>query len=177
MEYMVQNGYAHTNVSNNVAAIKSLSLVYGQDISHCLDNRISLFVKSLQNNGRLAPIVKPLIDVEVLGLILQEVSNLSFPVIYQPLYLLCFLSFLRISNILSHTIASFDVSRQLARGDVIFGSDQATIIIKWSKTIQDRKNLTTINIPVFGTSHLCPVASFKRMFKNFPAEKKINLCF
>ena len=116
MEYMVQNGYSHTNVSNNVAAIKSLSLVYGQDISHCFDNTIPLFVKSIKNNSQLSLIVRPLIDVEVLGHILQEASKLPFPAVYQSLYLLCFFSFVRISNILPHTIASFDVSRQLTRG-------------------------------------------------------------
>ena len=164
-------------MSNNVAAIKSLSLVYGQDMSQCLDNRISLFVKSIKNNSQLAPTVRSLIDVEVLGHILQAATKFPFPVVYLPLYLLFIFSFLRISNILHHTIASFDVSRQLARGDIIFGNDQATIIIKWSKTIQDRTNITTIHIPVLGNSPLCPVASLKSMLiLKFPAEK-INLCF
>ena len=172
MEYMVQNGYSHMNVSNNVAAIKSLSLVYGHDISHCLDNRVSFFIKSIKNNSQLSPTIRPLIDIEVLGHILQETTNLPYPAVYRPLYLLCFFSFLRISNILPHTIASFDVSRQLARGDMIFGSNQATIIIKWSKTIQDRKNIKTIHIPVLGNSPLCPVGCLKAMFKKFPAEKK-----
>ena len=43
MEYMVQNGSSHMNVSNNVATVKSMSLVYGQNESHFLDNRISVY--------------------------------------------------------------------------------------------------------------------------------------
>ena len=171
MEYMVQMGYSHMNVSNNVAAIKSMSLVYGQDVSKFLDNRISLFIKSIKNNVQFSPVVKSLIDVEVLSEILQETQTFPHPAIYQPLYLFCFFSFLRISNILPHTIASFDMSRHLARGDVIFRPEQTTVIIKWSKTIHDRRNIKTIYIPVLGASPLCPVANLKAMFTIFPADK------
>ena len=83
----------------------------------------------------------------------------------------CFFPFLRISNILPHTIASFDLSRHLARRDVIFGPQQATIIIKWSKTLQDRRNIKTIYISVLGASPLCPVANLKAMFNTFPADR------
>ena len=53
MEYMVQIGYSHMNVANNVAAIKSMSLVYGQDVSKFLDNRISLFIKSIKKQCKI----------------------------------------------------------------------------------------------------------------------------
>ena len=51
-----------------------------------------------------------------------------------------------ISNMLPHTITSFDPSRQLARGDIIFSELRATIVVKWSKTIQNRKDIHTIAI-------------------------------
>ena len=54
-----------------------------------------------------------------------------------------FLFFLRLSNILPHTVKGFDIFRQLCRGDLIFSQDSVVIIIKWSKTLQDRRNVAT----------------------------------
>ena len=113
----------------------------------------SLFIKSVKNNVQFSPVVKSLIDVEVLSDILQPTTTLPHPAAYQSLYLFCFFSFLRISNILPHTIASFDWSRHLARGDMIFGPQQATVILKWSKTMQDRQNIKIIYISVLVLLH------------------------
>ena len=103
MEYMVQIGYSHMNVSNNVAAIKSMSLVYGQNMSEFLDNRIALFIKSIKNNEKFSPVVKSLMDVELLSDILQETQSLPNSAVYQSLYLFCFfflfLGFLTSSHI------------------------------------------------------------------------------
>ena len=76
-----------------------------------------------------------------------------YPVVYQALYLYCFFSFLRISIIL------WIFSRHLARDDILFGPEHATVTLKWSKTIQDRKNIKTIYFPVLGSSPLCPAAN------------------
>ena len=90
-----------------------------------------------------------------------------FPIIFKTLYFLLFFSFLRLSNVLRHSVNTFDKTRQLARGDVIFTEDGALILIKWSKTIQDRKNFATIAIPDLGSSSLCPIKALKLMFHVF----------
>ena len=43
----------------------------------------------------------------------------------------------------------------MARGDIIFTQVGATVIIKWSKTIQDRKTTRTLAIPNLGCSDFC----------------------
>ena len=55
------------------------------------------------------------------------------------------------------------VCRHIAWGDVSFTQSGATVIIKWSKTIQDRKETRTINIPYLGHSEICPIAALKTM--------------
>ena len=79
---------------------------------------------------------------------LEVTSKLEYPQVFIPLYLLAFFSFLRLSNLVPHTLKSFDVSRHLARGDVIFSHDMAIIIVKWSKTLQYRDRVARIHIPV-----------------------------
>ena len=98
-------------------------------------------------------------------------KEFQFKSVFQALYLFAFFSVLRISNILLHTITSFDSTRQLWRGDVIFAPQHPTIIIKWSKTLQDRKTSTTNAIPVLGDSLLCPVKALKYMLHIIPGDK------
>ena len=40
-----------------------------------------------------------------------------------------------------HSFGSFDISRHLARGDIIFSHDMAIIIAKWSKLYNPGKRL------------------------------------
>ena len=58
---------------------------------------------------------------------------------------------------------AFDSTRHLCVGDVIFSDAGATVIIKWSKTIQDRVSSTTVNIPSLGASALCPISALTSM--------------
>ena len=76
-----------------------------------------------------------------------------------------FFSFLRLSNILPHSVDKFDVSRHLCRTDVIFSDNMAVISVKWSKTMQDRRQVTTVTIPALGSSFLCPVNALGTMFQ------------
>ena len=48
-------------------------------------------------------------------------------------------------------------------GDVIFFIYRITIVVKWSKTIQDRISTATVVIPCLGNLPLCPVSAIKTM--------------
>ena len=100
---------------------------------------------------------------------MQVCSQMQFPVVYKALHLLCFFSFMRLFNVLPHSLSSFDVTRHLTRGDIIFGQQVCTVIVKWSKTLQNRKETTTIALPVLDSSELCSVAALKHMFAQTPA--------
>ena len=76
-----------------------------------------------------------------------------------------FFSFLRLSNILPHSVPAFDHTRQLARADYIPAVNGAVLLIKWSKTLQNRKDIVTIPIPSLGKSLLCPMAALDRMIQ------------
>ena len=95
--------------------------------------------------------------------IVTVASQLQLPEVFQALYLLCYFSFLRLSNILPHATAGFDITRDLCVGDVIFSLTGATIVVKWSKAIQDRISTATVVIPYLGNSPLFPVSAIKAM--------------
>ena len=79
------------------------------------------------------------------------------------------------SNILPHSVKNFDGTRHLLRGDLIFSQNYCTVIIKWTKTLQDRQHSRTISIPHLGDSILCPIAALQSIFQKFPAEKNSPL--
>ena len=55
--------------------------------------------------------------------------------------------------------------------DVIFAKSKAVILLKWSKTFQDRVKTTTVNIPVLGASALCPVKALRAMIACNPLDQ------
>ena len=70
-----------------------------------------------------------------------------------------------------HSFTSFDLTRHLARGDIIFSHDMAIVLVKWSKTIQSRDKIARIQIPVLPGSKLCPVAALKCMLAMVPGSR------
>ena len=139
MEYLYGNAQSKSNISNYMAAIRAFHIIYGLP-THCFrDERLSLFLKSIQNSAPLTYKMSSLIEIEILHAIIQECNNMENPLIFRPLYLTCFFSFLRLSNILPHTAHSFDFTRQLAHGDFITQEQGGLLLIKWSKTIQNHR--------------------------------------
>ena len=134
MEYLAQSGMSPDNITNHITAIRSISIIYGLDTAPFRDQRITLFIKSLKINRPLAPAVKLVTDHILLLQIVTVSAHLQYPLVYKSLYLLAFFSFLRLSNILPHTIKKFDKSRHLCVGDVVFAFQRAVIVVKWSKT-------------------------------------------
>ena len=83
----------------------------------------------------LQPKVHCVIDEALLQAIVLACSLLQSPIVFKTLYLLAFYSFLRLSNILPHSISSFDTTRHLCVCDVIFAQEFAVVIVNWSKTM------------------------------------------
>ena len=121
---------------------------------HLRDQKIPLFITSLKLNRSFAPRLSMVIDETLLLKLVTASAQLQFPEVYRPLYLLAFFSSLRLSNILPHTVNTFDKTRHLCVGDVIFSNYRAVFLIKWSKTFQDRVKATTLDIQSLGSSAL-----------------------
>ena len=168
MEFLLHNNLSSSNIVNYMAGIRSQFILYGLDTAPFRDERIHLFQKSLTITRPLCPKMSYIITTDILADILLVSASLEFPITFQALYAFCFFSFLRLSNLLPHSRASFDPTRQLCRGDLIVSSDSITVIIKRSKTIQNRRNTTTICVPALGKSPLCPFKAIRSMLDKTP---------
>ena len=156
MEYLVESGMSAANITNHLSAIRSMLIVYNCEASAFRDHRIPLFIKSVKINRPMKPVFKTVIDEDVLLSLVLACDQFSHPIVFKALYLFTYFSFLMLSNILPHSLATFDASRHLCIGDLIFSEQVIVVILKWSKTLQDRAKVATISISALGQSKLCP---------------------
>ena len=61
------------------------------------------------------------------------------------------------SNIAPHSSKNFSKQHHFLRQDVIFGPPGAHLVLKWTKTMQDRKSHNIIQLPTIKNKYLCPV--------------------
>ena len=126
-------------------------------------------------NAPLSLVGQKIITTQMLQQIVAISQTMDNPLLFRTLYLFTFFSFLRLSNILPHSVQKFDPTRHLTRGDIIFSEKFCTVIVKWTKTLQNCNQMATITIPSLGESPLCPVKALTDMFQELPADKKSPL--
>ena len=139
--------YDCSNITNHLTAIRSCCIIYNIDTTPFRDNRLPLFIKSIKINRSLQPSFKLIIDESILDSICKVCSHLPFPVVFKALYLLAYFSFLRLSSILPHSLATFDRTRHLCVADIIWSSQGAVIVVKLTKTLQDRCKVASVSLP------------------------------
>ena len=129
MEFLHLNSISSSHIANYMAALRAFHIVRALGTESFKDERIPLFLKSLKIQAPFCPSVKTHIDISTLEAIFFQCQSLPYPEIFRPLYLLCFFSFLRLSNILPHTIKSFDSTKQLARGGGFISVNQDAVVL------------------------------------------------
>ena len=127
-----------------LSAIRAMHIAHGLETAPFKDERLPLFLKAIRIHRPFQPRVLAHLDISLLEKIIHLCDHMQFSQVFKPLYLLMFFSFLRISNVLPHAVNQFDFTRHLARGDVISGATGAVLLIKWSKTLQNRRDFVTI---------------------------------
>ena len=163
LEFLLENGTSPSGVSNYISAVKSSLAMYGVSTLPFLDQRIIYFQKSLARQRQFSIKIKKIIDIPLLQKITSLCDTTWMGQIYKATYLVAFFSFLRISNLVPHSISAFSPLEQLTRGDIFFAPPGVHLLIKWSKTMQNRDSVKIIKIPQLGTSPLCPVQALKNL--------------
>ena len=130
MEYLFQNSHSHRNIANYLDGLRAHHILHGLNTFPFKDERLALYLKSLKLQAPLAPSRRSSVDIQLLNQIVQTCDSMKFPIIFKPLYLICFFSFLCLSNILPHSVATFDHTRQLARADYICTTEGVVLLIK-----------------------------------------------
>ena len=134
-ECLVINNCSVSMIANYLSAS---FVLYNMSYSLLDHPRIKYFQKSMRNNRPLAVASQNIIDLSMLQRILQSCDQLNFPEVFRAIFLTGFFGFFRLSNLAPHSILTFDPSRHLTGHDLFFTRKLVKILIKWSKTIQNR---------------------------------------
>ena len=168
LECLQFNGVKHTQMANYLSAIRSKFLIFGLDVTCFTDPRLKLYQRAIQLHAPLTVKLHKIIDIPLLVKISEECDYMYMGQIYKALYLLSFFSFLRMSNLVPHSVATFSPLKQLARADVIFKPGKMIIIVKWSKTMQNNNQIKLITVPRILNSPICPVRAVSNLLTLTP---------
>ena len=168
LEFLVINKVSHAAISNYLSAIKTKLTMYGFQVTAFLDPRIRYFNKAVAKSSPMSVNIKSIIDIPMLTQIAKICDSMFMGFVYKASILLSFFSFLRISNLVPHTMSTFDQLKQLAQGDVFFAPPGAHILLKWSKTMQMKNSVRLIKIPALGASPICPVRALTKLLSLSP---------
>ena len=139
-EFLTFNNITYSGLLNHLSAVKASLSSYGVDSSAFNDPRIKLYNKAIMRH------------VTTLQLIIQSTDSMFLGHIFKASILLSFFSFVKISNLVRHSIPSYDPLKQLSRGDIISAHPGVHMIIKWSKILQNKDKIKVLKVPSLGTS-------------------------
>ena len=110
-------------------------------------------------------------DIDVLKRLICLCNSIRMGSVYKAVFLTGFFGFLRLSNLAPHSTATFDPSRHLTAGDVFFTKKFVKILLKWSKTMQDRDKCQILSLPKLKLPLLCPYRALWNILKLYkPAD-------
>ena len=156
-------------------AIKAKFVLFALDTSLFFDRRIKYYTRALARQVPLTIRLKTIIDIPLLTNIIQQCEHLYMGYVFQAAFFLAFFAFFRISNLVPHIISSYDPLKQLACADVFFTPSGASILLKWSKTIQINNSVRLIKIPRLGSTPLCPVKGLRKLLSLTPNQPNYPL--
>ena len=86
-------------------------------------------------------------------------------------FLIAFFTFSRKSNVVPPSATSFDTSKHLTRGDIVFSQNKLIICFRWSKTNQFHSRVVHLPITHIPDSLFCPVQAFSNLIRLAPASQ------
>lgn len=126
-------------------------------------------LKATDKTVRHVPCPANVITPDMLRSILYVTSHIHEAPSIRFLFICMFMSLLRQSNFMPATVASFDPSRHLTRGDVYLSPDGLHITVKWEKNMQMRQANQGVVLPKTNDRTLCPIRAYKSMIRLVPS--------
>ena len=163
MEYLYANSLSHKVIHNYISSIKSAAKRFHWPIPPFSHHLVTSFLRSISINSTLPPTPRGVFDLSALAAISRACSILDDPDLFRAVFLVAFFAFLRMSNVAPHSRFKFDPLRHILRQDVIFQDPGAHILIKWTKTLQDRSAHHFVQIPALSNKTLCPVSAIQKV--------------
>ena len=168
LEYLHINSISYKVMLNYISSLKRAAIKYkwqSQVLSHSL---VMEYLRSISINTRFTPTPRGIFDLHTLALISKNCDILHDSILFRAIFLVAFFTFLRMSNMAPHSRFKFDSNRHFLRQDVIFADPGAHILLKWTKTLQDRSAHHFVQIPSLQNQIICPVKALQQLLQSRP---------
>ena len=174
LEFLKLNGVKTSQMQNYISAIKSYSVKCSLPIAHLQDQKLGMYIKAIQKTATFSVKLKNLVDICLLEAIVRACDKTYMGTVFKAAYLLGFFGFLRLSNLVPHSITTFSYLKHLAKGDIFFTHSEAIILIKWSKTMQSNNQARLLKLPILGNV-ICPAQALKACLQLVPGSSNAPL--
>ena len=160
------NNVSYSQMLNYLSSLKAFAGRFSLDVSVFQHSKLALYFKAVQKSSPKLIRLDNIIDKNFLHHIIQKCDGTMLGNVFKAAYLLAFFGFLRLSNVVPHSICSFSHLKHLAKGDIFFSQSYVTILIKWSKTMQLGNQAKLLKLPRLN-NHICPFQLFKNAYRWF----------
>ena len=175
LECFVSNAVSPCMLANYVSAIKASFILYELPFQVLDHPRVKYFIKAVKINRPPALKTHNIISISMLIKLSMACDDIPFGQVYKATLLLGFFAFLRLSNLAPHSVTAFDHTRHFTGHDVFFTKKHLKLIIKWSKTMQNRDKVQCITVPKLKNKLICPFRAVKRLQSLYPFTSSTSL--
>lgn len=167
IDYLISHYSNPGTISNYVSSLASVLRRLHVNVAPFASIEVMDMMTSVKTNIRHVPKKRNPVSIEMLPLIVYNISadhngpTVAFAII------LMYMTFLRQSNLAPRNKSKFDPTRHLCRDDVYVSSDAIVFNIKWSKTEQGVAT-STIAAPALPGQVICPVRAYYNMIRYAP---------
>ena len=155
LEFLVYNKVSTHMVANHVSALRAMAIVYNIPFAALEHPKVKYFIKSLKINRPLAITRRHIMDLKILKEIILYCPRFADSVTIKAIFLSAFFGFFRISNLVPHSISTYDSTRHFSGGDIFFQKKIVKLLVKWSKTLQSRDEVWVITLPRLADKVIC----------------------
>ena len=163
MEFLYANAISHRVISNYISSIKLAAKRFDWHLAPFSHHLIHSYLRSIAINSTSLPTPRGIFYLTTLAAISRACNILEDPILFRAAFLLAFFAFLKMSNIPPHSRYKFNTTTHILRQDIIFQDPGAHVLIKWTKTLQDRSAHHFVQIPALHNKNLCPVLALQQL--------------
>ena len=156
LECLAHNACSVSLTANYVSALKDNFILYNLPFILCDHPKIKYFHKAMKINMPLSVTQHNIIGIHMPERISLACQDLYMGKVFRAMFLVGFFGFMRLSNLALHSLTTFDPTHHLTGADVFHTRNFAKLLLKWTKTYQDRSIVQFITLPKLD-SNICPV--------------------
>jgi integrase len=170
IEFLIESQLSVPTVKNYISSLKSRFKALGVRVAAFESPRVALVLTALEKNKKYVPKPKPVITPAQFHNLFLTAEVLGLKRFFRIAILLAYMGFMRISNLAPKSPASFDILRDIRRGDVKLTAQGITVFLRCTKTLQKFNQSASIPLHSISGSQLCPKKNFMELQAAYPVK-------